>query len=122
MSFLNPHVRLLTVLLIVGILATALSNALTAMNNERILSDQKRFVNDQAQKTRQEVEEHANDTAQVLALIRQGQEQSGPVIESFAGHANQTATAVPIVTQNNELLQQILQELQHQQQGNDTRQ
>src|SRR5215203_5637162 len=104
MSFSDPHVKFLTILLIVGILATALSNALTAANNERILNDQKRFVAEQGAETREDVETHANDTKRALMLLQQGEEARNTIIDKFDAHANTTASAAPLVAENNELI------------------
>lgn len=117
-SFANRHLRLLMVLLIVGIIATGLSNALTAYNNERILNEQKRFVSTQAEATRQDVEEHSNATRETLSLIKNALVNQTVVAEQFQRHINQTATAAPIVqklepiiNRNNELLNQLVREL-----------
>lgn len=106
------------VLLIVGIIATGLSNALTAYNNERILNEQKRFVSTQAEATRQDVEEHSNATRETLSLIKNALVNQTVVAKQFQLHMNQTSTAAPIVqklepiiNRNNELLNQLVREL-----------
>lgn len=104
--------KFIIVLLIVGIIATAVSNVGTTLNNERIVQEQEDNLAEQATQTRELVQEHHDTTARLLGLIEEEQEEQIPLLNKFNMHINQTATAAPLVQQNNEILIQILAELQ----------
>src|SRR5215212_3093854 len=77
-------------------------------NSFGVIAIQKENIVGQAEKTRADVELHANDTRQALNILRQQTQDSEPLLEDVQHHINQTDELAPIVVHNELKLEKLL--------------
>src|SRR5215212_1269290 len=100
--------RLIIFLLVACILSNSFGVIAIINNSNSLIAIQKENIVGQAEKTRADVELHANDTRQALNILRQQTQDSEPLLEDVQHHINQTDELAPIVVHNELKLEKLL--------------
>src|SRR5687768_15580650 len=106
-SFFNPSVRTLFLVIIIGIAVGAIGNAISAFENQTILNNQQKTLDDLIYHT-EGADKHFNTTDETLTIIKTALQNQSVMADVFERHINTTATAGPVVLENQRTLQEIL--------------